>query len=92
MRYKTRFPDSYNSGRGNITLTLSVLACQKLRELDNASAYVNDLIIEDTANGEPVETKMLIAQINQKKPQLEKLGFGVQIFKMPTETDHGINQ
>ena len=87
MRYRTRFPESYNDGRGNITLTLSAIACRKLRELDNASAYVNDLIIDDVSNGESVETKMLIAQVNQKKAQLEKLGFGVNVFKMPTESD-----
>jgi hypothetical protein len=87
MRYKTRFPESYNEGRGNITLTLSIAAVRKLQEIDNKSGYVNDLIIDDLSSGESVETKMLIAQVNQKKSQLEKQGYGVQIFKIPTPNE-----
>lgn len=91
MRYKSRFTESYNEGRGNVTLTLSAIACRKLSELDNKSAYVNDLIIDDASNGESVEVKMLMAQVNQKKAQLEKMGFGVQVYKIPVKNSEEEN-
>lgn len=48
MKYRSEFPDSYKEGIRNKSFTISAVAEELLQEseIDNASALINDLIIE----------------------------------------------
>ncbi len=48
MKYETLYPSAYDEGVRNKSITLSGIAVELLRdnEIENESAFINDLIIE----------------------------------------------
>lgn len=77
MRYKTRYPDSYLDGRVNATFTISSVSWKWLQDVDNMSAVVNDLILDQIESKVTPESKALVAEINKLAKQLK--GFSVHI-------------
>lgn len=85
MRYKTRFPESYDEGRVNITLSISAKSFKLLQEIDNASAYINDLVYEDMKDGKSIDLKLAIADINKHRDLLLKNNMDFKLFRIPDE-------
>lgn len=79
MRYKSIYPDSYNEGRGNVTVSVSAKALMRLQDIGNASAYINDLIIADL--DEKIEVKSMMAQTNKLKSEMSKHGYDLVITR-----------
>ena len=78
MRYKSEFPQSYEDGVVNMSVTLSRAAKDMLtaNEIDNASAFLNDLVIEALQEKDYFK-KRLMASINASREALRKQ-YGVE--------------
>ena len=77
MRYRSEYPHAYEEGVINKSVTLSRVAYDLLssNEIDNQSAFINDLII-DALQEKDYFKKKLLSQINADRQRLEK-SFGV---------------
>lgn len=73
MKYKTQYPHAYDEGVINKSVTLSRVAKDLLveNEIDNESAFINDLII-DALQEKDFFKRKLLAQLNQAREQLDK--------------------
>jgi len=73
MRYRTEYPHAYQDGvvTKSITLSRSALDLMNENEIDNQSAFINDLII-DALQDKDFFKKKLLAAINTERDRLEK--------------------
>jgi len=73
MRYKTAYKESYTDGIVNKSFTITKVALDMLEEneIDNVSAFVNDLII-DALQEKDFFKKKLISQITNCRDELDK--------------------
>ena len=79
-KYKTQFPESYISGRISQSVTLSREADELIREkeIDNTSAFLNDLVI-GALRTDVYWTKKALCDFEAAKEALIKQGFIVQV-------------
>ena len=79
-KYKTQFPESYISGRVSQSITLSREADELIREkeIDNTSAFLNDLVIGSLRTS-AYWTKKALADFEEAKERLIKQGFAVAV-------------
>lgn len=73
MRYRSEYPQAYQDGVITKSVTLSRTASDLLNEneIDNQSAFINDLIIDALQEKDFFKKKMLAA-INTERERLEK--------------------
>jgi len=77
MAYRTEYPEAYAEGIVNKSISLSKAAYDLLQQMDNHSAFINDLII-DALQERDFFKKRLIRQMNAiQKELVEK--YGVQL-------------
>jgi hypothetical protein len=78
MRWKSEYKDSYDDGIVNKSITISRLAADLLidNEIENASGFINDLIIE-ALNEKDLFKKRLIGNISKARIELKKT-YGVE--------------
>lgn len=78
--YKRMFPESYAEGRVHLSFTISREADDLIREkeISNASAFVNDLIV-GALRGTEYLTKRALANFESAKEEMLKAGFKVNV-------------
>lgn len=78
MKYKTEYPQAYAEGVINKSVTLSRVAVDllELNEIDNSSAFINDLLI-DALQEKDFFKKKLISQITNARETL-KQKYGIE--------------
>ena len=84
MRYKSEYPDSYKEGIRNKSFSISSVASELLdvNDVDNESAFVNDLIINALQEKEFFKKK-LMAQITTARKELkDKFGIDIEVKKI----------
>ena len=71
-RYRSEYPESYNEGSVNRTFSISKAAYDLLvEEIENHSAFVNDLIIEALQQKDFFK-KRAMRQFNSIREELDK--------------------
>ena len=80
MRYKSEYPDSYREGIRNKSFTISAVAEELLNEneIENASAMINDLIIEALSEKDLFK-KRILSGINRAIKEM-KDRYGEEFF------------
>lgn len=78
MRWKSEYKDSYDDGIVNKSITISRMAADLLdeNEIENASGFINDLIIE-ALNEKDLFKKRLILNITKSRTELKKT-YGIE--------------
>lgn len=87
MQYKTKYREAYDRGTRNLSLTISAKAADLLldNDIENTSAFINDLIIEGLVGPENYFVRQKIGRFNELQKELEPLGYEVTLFKKKSE-------
>ena len=83
MKYRTKYKESYQRGSRNLSITISSQALELMvdRDIDNFSAFINDVLIEALSGVENFFVRAKIAEFNKLQQELEKEGYEVSIFR-----------
>lgn len=83
MKYRTKYKESYARGSRNLSITVSSQALELMvdRDIDNFSAFINDVLIEALTGAENFFIRAKIAEFNKLQADLEKEGYELTIYK-----------
>jgi hypothetical protein len=83
MKYHTKYKNSYERGSRNLSITISSQALDLMvdREIDNFSAFINDVLIEALSGEENFFTRQKLAEFTRIREDLEKDGYELTIQK-----------
>lgn len=91
MNYKTHYKESYARGSRNLSITISATALDAMmqKEIDNYSAFINDLILEGLHGSQNFFVREKLKTMNAIKEELEKEGYFVEIQMQKTLSQRG---
>lgn len=83
MKYRTKYKESYERGSRNLSITISSQALDLMvdREIDNFSAFINDVLIEALTGVENFFIRAKMAEFNKLREELEKESYEITINK-----------
>jgi len=84
MKYRTKYKESYKRGSRNLSITISAQALELMadKEIDNFSAFLNDLVIEALTGIENFFVRQKLAEIARLTDELKHDGFTVSVEKV----------
>jgi len=84
MQYKTKYKEAYERGTRNLSLTVSAKAADLLIdcEIENTSAFINDLILEGLSGEQNFFVRQKISQFNKLQEELTPMGYEITITKL----------
>jgi len=81
MKYKTQYPTCYDEGARNVSVRISEVAYVLLAEndIDNTSAFVNDLIIDALQEKDYFKRRMMASIQKQVADMKNKYGMKLRV-------------